>query len=641
MEQNDTVDNICKAGQDDNMGLSDIIDILNTLDNNSPEFNESPTFLEVKAITNATSLSSSGSSSPTFNQKSQKSQKSTNILSSENTNTATEKPYIRIVEQPANKALRFRYECEGRSAGSIPGASSTTENKTFPTIEIAEYRGEVTIVVSCVTKDPPYRPHPHNLVGKEGCEYGICTMRVKGDPPRAVFSNLGVQCVRKKDIKAALELRENRNVDPFKTKFAHKDQPSSIDLNVVRLCFQAFIQTGPRQYKKLTPVVSDPVYDRKAVSDLAINRLCSCSAKMSGGDEIIMLCEKVPKDIKIKFYELNNEGIVVWEDYAVFQHTDIHKHTAIAFKTPRYHNPDAIHRPQVYIQLVRPSDGATSEPLPFEYYSDPDETKRKRLRSGGNAMNILRRELQKHEQMRKFNEISNSNMNTWNIPPIATTPPNEILPEIKPENHGLSMYNFGPHRSPYQSHSPSPLSPMNRNMTPSPNLLRTPSAGSQTQMSDSFNQLITNNDCANLHTLGVKSEHSNNQIPFHYDDNFFNVQKHVGNVAVAFNPFINPTSGGSITPLWPMDNSQKISNSSQFQVVNLPQTSYNYQQQQNQLNCNNTIDNGQQTLAFQSEVTVPVTNDMDPLNSLLQIGSDQFVNLNSDDLKLSNLSIST
>ncbi|KAI9585262.1 embryonic polarity protein dorsal-like [Glossina fuscipes] len=631
MERNDAVDNVNMPEQDDNLGLSDIIDILKTLDNNSPELNESPAFLEVQAVTNATSVSSSGSSSPTFNQKSQK---STNILRHENSYTTSEKPYIRIVEQPANKALRFRYECEGRSAGSIPGANSTTENKTFPTIEIAGYKGEVTIVVSCVTKDPPYRPHPHNLVGKEGCEYGICTMRVKGDPPRAVFSNLGVQCVRKKDIKAALELRENRNVDPFKTKFAHKDQPSSIDLNVVRLCFQAFIQSGPRQYKKLTPVVSDPVYDRKAVNDLAINRLCSCSAKMSGGDEIIMLCEKVPKDIKIKFYELSKEGTIVWEDYAVFQHTDIHKHTAIAFKTPRYHNTEAIHRPQVYIQLVRPSDGATSEPLPFEYYSDPDEIKRKRLRSGDNAMNILRRELQKHEQMRKFNEISSPNMNAWNIPPIqATTAPSEILPEIKPENNGLSMYNFGPRRSPYP---PSPLSPMNRNTTPSPNLMRTPSAGSQTQMSDTFNQV-----CGNLQTLGVKSEHNNNnQLPIRYDDNFFNVQTNVGNVTNAlFNPFMSRTSGGSITPLWPLDNNQKISNSSQFQVVNLPQASYDYQQQ-NQLN-GNVPDNGQQTFPFQTELSTPVTNDLDPLNSLLQIGSDQFLNLNSDDLKLSNVSIST
>lgn len=45
-------------------------------------------------------------------------------------------PYIKITEQPAPKALRFRYECEGRSAGSIPGVNSTTENKTYPTIQV-------------------------------------------------------------------------------------------------------------------------------------------------------------------------------------------------------------------------------------------------------------------------------------------------------------------------------------------------------------------------------------------------------------------------------------------------------------------------------------------------------------------------
>lgn len=48
-------------------------------------------------------------------------------------------PYIKIIEQPASKALRFRYECEGRSAGSIPGVSSTTENKTYPTIQVITF----------------------------------------------------------------------------------------------------------------------------------------------------------------------------------------------------------------------------------------------------------------------------------------------------------------------------------------------------------------------------------------------------------------------------------------------------------------------------------------------------------------------
>ena len=44
--------------------------------------------------------------------------------------------YVKIIEQPASKGLRFRYECEGRSAGSIPGVSTSVEHKTFPTIQV-------------------------------------------------------------------------------------------------------------------------------------------------------------------------------------------------------------------------------------------------------------------------------------------------------------------------------------------------------------------------------------------------------------------------------------------------------------------------------------------------------------------------
>ena len=46
--------------------------------------------------------------------------------------------YVKILEQPASKGLRFRYECEGRSAGSIPGVSSCQDNKTFPTIQVTQ-----------------------------------------------------------------------------------------------------------------------------------------------------------------------------------------------------------------------------------------------------------------------------------------------------------------------------------------------------------------------------------------------------------------------------------------------------------------------------------------------------------------------
>ena len=46
--------------------------------------------------------------------------------------------YVKITEQPASKGLRFRYECEGRSAGSIPGVTSTNDRKTHPTIQVRQ-----------------------------------------------------------------------------------------------------------------------------------------------------------------------------------------------------------------------------------------------------------------------------------------------------------------------------------------------------------------------------------------------------------------------------------------------------------------------------------------------------------------------
>ncbi|XP_059221786.1 embryonic polarity protein dorsal isoform X2 [Stomoxys calcitrans] len=592
--------------------------------------------------------SSSASSSPTYTSLSQRSPQA---------NVIEGNPYIRIVEQPHPKGLRFRYICEGRSAGSLPGINSTPENKTYPTIEIVGYTGNVKIIVSCVTADEPYRPHPHNLVGKEGCEHGVCTMRLKGAPMRAVFSNLGIQCVKKKDIKAALEERERINIDPFKTKFAHKDQPSTIDLNIVRLCFQAFIPIGPRQYYKLKPVVTEPIYDKKSINDLVICRLCSCSAKASGGDTIFLLCEKLPKDdIKIRFYE-EKDNKVIWEDYGEFQQTDIHKQTAIAFKTPRYHNTDIVKRAQVFIQLVRFSAETTgnasgttfsqvSDPLPFEFYPDPDQFKRKRLRSGGNPMRII----QELQQIDQTHISTNNNTNTsnisntmWNIPPSSSSPSASTVPEIKNEPF-LSPNYCAPYRTPYQmSPSPQPTSPMNRNSTtPSPGLMKTSSAESQSQMCNAFNQIQMNFNFT-----------STNNNPFlDTNSSFKNSNQLHPTATLPSNPFFNPTSGGSITPLYPNDCNGNLSNSSQFHSINIAAT--------NPINCTGTtaaavpaanmVDNQFQYQYQHQQLLIPGQTYAQPddaneaavtLNALLQIDSDNFVNINSEELRLSNLSIST
>jgi c-Rel proto-oncogene protein len=62
------------------------------------------------------------------------------------------------------------------------------------------------------------RPHPHNLVGKEGCRSGVCTLEINSNDMRIVFSTLGVQCVKKHDIEESLKIREKIRVDPFRSE---------------------------------------------------------------------------------------------------------------------------------------------------------------------------------------------------------------------------------------------------------------------------------------------------------------------------------------------------------------------------------------------------------------------------------------
>lgn len=62
---------------------------------------------------------------------------------------------VEMVEQPAEINERFRYECEGKSV--VLGANSTADKRTYPAIRVLHYTGVAVVVVSCVSKDTPYR----------------------------------------------------------------------------------------------------------------------------------------------------------------------------------------------------------------------------------------------------------------------------------------------------------------------------------------------------------------------------------------------------------------------------------------------------------------------------------------------------
>eukprot|EP00092_Neocalanus_flemingeri_P057769 GFUD01068733.1.p1 GENE.GFUD01068733.1~~GFUD01068733.1.p1 ORF type:complete len:591 (+),score=138.77 GFUD01068733.1:156-1928(+) len=283
---------------------------------------------------------------------------------------ADQKPFVKIVEQPASHRLRFRYQCEGRGAGSLRGETSTADRKTFPTIQIIGYKGPATVVVSCVTPDSNQpRAHPHKLVSpasvvKDGCKQGVCAINISNDDMTVEFHNLGIQCVKKKDISDALNQRQKLRIDPYKQGFGHAEGSNFIDMNVVKLCFQVFLkdQSKPDAWTILSPVCSKPIVDAKARKELQLMDISDKAASVEGGKKIIILCEKVKRDdIKVRFFDPGSH----WEDWGDFDNYNVHKQYAIAVKTPKYHNQNITENKKVFLELVKPSDGSRSDPQEF------------------------------------------------------------------------------------------------------------------------------------------------------------------------------------------------------------------------------------------------------------------------------------
>ncbi|VVC35994.1 Rel homology domain (RHD), DNA-binding domain,p53-like transcription factor, DNA-binding [Cinara cedri] len=175
----------------------------------------------------------------------------------------TKKPYIEILEQPAAIHSDRLYARESVSAVKIVGVHSTAENQTYPTIRLVGSGSKAVVVVSCVTKSRPFRPHPHNVVGRENCKKGVCTIVIDNESMAQSFRHLEIlQCAKREDIYDALKIREEIRVDPFRTGFSHGNNPTTIiNLNEFRLCFQGFLKIpNEGKFVALTPVVSDPIY---------------------------------------------------------------------------------------------------------------------------------------------------------------------------------------------------------------------------------------------------------------------------------------------------------------------------------------------------------------------------------------------
>ncbi|MCJ8730508.1 hypothetical protein PDJAM_G00185270 [Pangasius djambal] len=366
-------------------------------------------------------------------------------------------PSVQIFEQPKQRGMRFRYKCEGRSAGSIPGERSSDNNRTYPSIQIVNTCRRGKVRVSLVTKNEPYRPHPHDLVGKD-CKDGYYEAEFGPERRVIAFQNLGIQCVRRREVRDAIMQRVNRGLNPFNVPRDQLLQTEEYDLNVVRLCFQVFLQDETGCYSiPLPPVISNPIYDNRApnTAELRICRVNKNSGSVKGGDEIFLLCDKVQKDdIEVRFFTQT------WEARGSFSQADVHRQVAIVFRTPAYSDTSITSPVTVHMQLRRPTDQEVSEPMEFRYLPDDKDPYgcREKKRKIENLM----------KSFPSFTPVSSMGRKAVSQPPMMSprikSEPNSY---VKPPHHAIMrpnqqmMYNstYQPQRMmPSTSASPAPVS---------------------------------------------------------------------------------------------------------------------------------------------------------------------------------------
>lgn len=158
----------------------------------------------------------------------------------------------------------------------------------------------------------------------------------------------------------------------------------------------------------------------------------------------------------MRFYE-EKDGQIVWEAFADFQPSQVHKQHAIWFRTPRYRTIDIQEPVKVFIQLRRPSDGATSDPLPFELLpldsGRPLYWSYKRKKGNYNLFNaILANDLKQKISTQTINEENPTKTPSNNVvvtekPIVLNTPieiernnnePNVVNREITPNKEDYS-----------------------------------------------------------------------------------------------------------------------------------------------------------------------------------------------------------
>ena len=106
-------------------------------------------------------------------------------------------------------------------------------------------------------------------------------------------------------------------------------------MNNVTLGFEVFTVVDGVYYPLCEMVFSQEIKNLKnpTTGDLKITRMSTGSGSVQGGDEVFIFTERVIKgNIKIRFFQENDEEERIWEEFAIFSENDVHHQYAIVFR---------------------------------------------------------------------------------------------------------------------------------------------------------------------------------------------------------------------------------------------------------------------------------------------------------------------
>ncbi|CAH2105464.1 unnamed protein product [Euphydryas editha] len=304
------------------------------------------------------------------------------------------RPELRIVEQPQNH-FRFRYKSEMIGThGCILGKSyATNKPKTHPAVELRNFSGKALIRCTLARHDSP-EEHPHKLL-EDDQDRDVSSILPEHGNYRVAFSGMGIIHTAKKDVPAMLYKKyaseePNTPYNENKLRVQCENEAKKINLNIVRLKFSAHDLLTDKEI--CPPVFSEPIHNLKsaATNDLKICRISRCYGRPKGGDDVFIFVEKVnKKNIMIRFFELDENGDRVWQSMCNFLQSDVHHQYGIVFRTPQYRNGQITSDVKVNIELVRPSDGRTSEPRDFTYKADYSQNKKRKTNSSYSSLDSI------------------------------------------------------------------------------------------------------------------------------------------------------------------------------------------------------------------------------------------------------------